>query len=180
MIKLGPRNETQFRDEIREGLTKAFPGRVLFQITHSVSGEPDTFIRIGDFDMRVEFKYTRTPITYLEQPWKMLREIQQVTMLNMAKMGMNVFLCVCVQGVEAYWYMLHHAQVHKVLKGKAPKWTALALVWKSVRWPDGKWTSGRDYGEEVKQEVSLAEHLLSKVKIEMNGLTKNKKSPYTI
>lgn len=171
-LKLPPRNEAQFRDEIRAGLNKAFPGLVLFHVKHSVNGEPDCHIVINKFDMHVEFKYMRRAPNSLEQVWNLLREIQKVTMLNMAAKGLNVFLVVCIDGKEAFWFIFHHAQVAKAVQQNAPKWTCLALTWRSLRDSEGNWRSGRDWGEEHEPTVSLVDHLLSRLRKSFNGLTK--------
>lgn len=164
-MKLEPRNESEFRDEVRDGLMRAFPGRCLFQITHSVSGEPDTYIRIADVSFRAEFKFTTKPfqtIRSIEDIWKMLRKIQQVTILNMAARGELIYVVVCCGGNEAPWFRIDGRQAIRALAGKAPAYTVLALERLSER-RMGAWSSGLDWGDDMPEKKSLARHLLTRL-----------------
>ena len=143
---------------------KAFPDQCLFQITHSIAGEPDTYIRLSGTGFRAEFKYTKKKfqaIRSLDEVWAMLRKIQQVTILNMAKNGELVYVVVCCAGNEAPWFRVDGRQAFKVLVGKAPGSSVLALERLSTRRPNGSWSSGLDWGDEITPKQSLAERLLT-------------------
>lgn len=163
-LKLRPRNETEFRNEIREGLMAAFPGKCTFHITHSFSGEPDSLISIAGLRFRAEFKYSAKAFDKfrsLEEVWNMLRGIQQITIQNMAMSGELVYVVVCCGGIEAPWFRADRSRIVQASNGNAPIASCLVLERLSRRLKNGRWTSGLDWGDDMPEKKSLAEHLLT-------------------
>lgn len=129
----------------------AFPGKCRFDITHSLSGEPDASITICDVSFRAEFKYIEKhslQIKTLSQIWGLLRKIQQITILNMATSGVLVYVIVCCRGEEALWYRVDGTRAKQARMGDSHPETCLVLERVSRRLMDGRWTSGLDWGED--------------------------------
>ena len=154
MVTLAPRNESEFKKEIREGLYAALPGLVNFDQTHSDTGMPDTRIEFLEKGTKkvldvswVEFKYSKSVINSLFRVWELLRENQKMKMMRMALDGKKVFLSVCYGGIESSWYIFNQVQCKSIEKNEAEPYTALALLYNSVRRKNGLWSSGQDWGE---------------------------------
>lgn len=193
-MRLKPRNETEFRNELREGLMNAFPGLCRFDITHSLSGEPDTAITIKDVTFRAELKYSdkaSLSIKTLAEVWGMLRKIQQITILNMAAAGILVYVVVCCRGEEALWYRIDGGRAREIRAGDSRPETCLVLERVSRRLPDGRWTSGLDWGDDMPEKKkpgllkpgspllnpSFIKHLRARRRAER--LTDQRRPPYT-
>ena len=192
MVKQAPKKESEFIEEIRAGLYEALPGLVEMHRNHTESGAPDALIvfwtqgrdsqgriKLGQKEkcdeIWVEFKYCNKiyqNMRSLEEPWNLCRTNQKIALTSMAAAKMKVFLCVCYRGVEAAWYRINVAQAKKVLKGKAPPFSVLALEYNSIRTKEGKWTTGQDWGD-----LDLGPAPPSLRQRAMNFFRKNKRSP---
>lgn len=143
-----PRNETEFIADLRTWfLYNNKDGRAYFSRVSGLTGKPDLlFGRRDQSGGKVEFwaeaKYVQTRPREIERVWELLRGSQQITMTKMAAAGLNIYLVVCVAGVEATWYHFDYDQSSKVLAGKAPPWTAIYHRYSSIRKSSGAWRLG--------------------------------------
>ena len=106
--------ESQFQAELRQSFHRAYPKNARSQLTYSISGEPDLVLAYMSgrkaHAMYVECKYMRRPPSHLRTVWDLLRGIQKVQMMNMAKAGKSVYIALCIDGKEVWWYKFSQAQ----------------------------------------------------------------------
>lgn len=144
-MKIAPRKESEFVDELKEWFISADPKNSIFQKTYSVSGEPDLYFAtqrkdgsLGEF--RAEAKYVDKRPDSLRKLFHLLRGNQQRVIPRMAAASqIPIFLVTCVAGKEALWHLFDPKQCLRSIMGKVPPWECLILAHVSKRTPKGKW-----------------------------------------
>ena len=144
MKLLNPRNETAFKHELKTWFIQSGKGLHYVETRTGTAGVPDLLFakRLEDgtqVEMHVEAKYISAPVNDLKKIWGLLQGSQQDMLPKMAAAGLKVYVAVCIAGASSNWYHLDPDQSAKVIAGKAPRYTCLALKYVGRRNLDGKW-----------------------------------------
>ena len=112
-----------------------------------MSGHPDVkFGMIGPDGVPVAFEMEAKWMNHrprdLRVVWNLLRKNQQVTMTRLAAYGRVIFLTVCIDGTESWWYKFHQKMCLKSLAGKVEPWKVIYLNKVGRRDFLGRWEVG--------------------------------------
>jgi len=149
---LRPRNETEFIHELKAWFIKTQKGQCYFERVSGMSGHPDVkFGMIGPKGVPVAFemeaKWMNHKPRTLASVWNLLRKNQQLTMTKLAAFGRTIYLTVCINGREAWWYKFHPDMCARSLAGKVKPWEVIYLSKVGRRDFLGRWELGESADE---------------------------------